>query len=130
MPRLLPSQRDAVDESGAVFAAFRDIGTGTGVSGDEQGYRVDTAELRGAAGQVADAVAPADRVDLSTSGGDAYGVGEVHAGFAQFCATWKIAIGVLSAHADSAGKVLVASADAYDARETDAEQSITTVAGG
>ncbi|MGH3757636.1 hypothetical protein [Actinophytocola sp.] len=97
---------------------------------DGQGYRVDTAVLRDAADKVAEAVVPADRVDLSTSGGDAYGVGDVHANFARFCATWRVAIGLLSARADSAGNVLTASADAYDVREAETEQSLSTVAGG
>lgn len=96
----------------------------------EQDYRVDPGELRAAAGKVAEAIAPADGVDLLTSGGNAYGVGDVHASFAQFCATWRIAVGVLSARADSAGKALVAAADVYDTREADAEQSVTAVAGG
>jgi len=100
------------------------------VGDEEQGYQVDPGELRAAAGKVAEAIAPADGVDLSTSGEDAYGVGGVHAGFAQFCATWKIAIGELSARAESAGAALVAAADTYDAREAEAEQSVTSVAGG
>ena len=104
--------------------------TGMAVNGDGQGFQVDPAELRDAANRVAEATAPADRVDLSTSGGDAYGVGEVHATFARFCATWRVAIGVLSARAESAGRALVASADAYDAREADGERVFSTVAGG
>lgn len=117
-----PQQRDT---------ASRDVTEqGIGVDGDEQGYQVDPAELRVAADRVAEAIAPADRVDLSTSGGHAYGVGDVHATFARFCATWRVAVGLLSARADSAGKALVASADAYDAREVDGERVFSTVAGG
>lgn len=100
------------------------------MDGDGQGYLVHPAELRAAADRVADAIAPADHVDLSTSGADAYGVGDVHAKFARFCATWRVAVGMLSARADSAGKALVASADAYQAREADGERTFSTVAGG
>lgn len=95
-----------------------------------EGYQVDPAELRVAADKVAEAIAPADRVDLATSGSDSYGVGDVHANFARFCATWKIAIGVLSARADSVGKMLVAAADAYDEREAEGEESFSTAVGG
>lgn len=97
---------------------------------DGDGYQVDPAELQAAASRVAEAVAPADRVDLSTSGSDAYGVGDVHATFARFCVTWRVAIGLLSARADSASKALVASADAYQARETEGERTFSTVTGG
>ncbi|OLF07008.1 hypothetical protein BLA60_29585 [Actinophytocola xinjiangensis] len=100
------------------------------VSDGERDYQVDPGELRVAGGNVADAVGPADGVDLVTSGENAYGVGDVHAGLARFCATWTIAIGALSARADSAAAALVAAADTYDAQEAEAARSVTSVAGG
>ncbi|MGH3434033.1 MAG: hypothetical protein ACRDQB_14480 [Thermocrispum sp.] len=81
------------------------------------GQQVEPAELRTAAGAIADALGPAGGIELRPAGAEAYGHPDASGGVDQFSATWKVAILLLTARAESGGKALEAAAEEYEAQE-------------
>lgn len=81
------------------------------------GQRVEPAELRTAAGAITDTLGPAGRIELQPAGADAYGHPDASSGVERFCATWQVAIAVLTARVESCGNALQSAADAYELQE-------------
>lgn len=83
------------------------------------GYRVDPQTLRAAAGQIADAIGGADKLELEkiAEKGEVFGNDTVSGSLAAFCTTWELAKGILQQRSASAGEALDSAATAYENRE-------------
>lgn len=89
------------------------------------GYNVQPDDLRGAAGDIADAIAAADDTNLEKVSGEgkAYGHDKCANAAKSFGATWELAKQILQQRSASAGEALEGAAKAYESQEGDAKST-------